>query len=236
MFWSSSALGIRPNASSTGQAVCIQVTPSPENGIFCSLCFQSLTHSFARVFSTTPLQSCSSTLFAKNTGGGYIPPNLLFVFKGFRTLQNSACPKLAHRSSLARSCTRQAAEAGRPVVAPLEPRCFPTENALYLFSLLAVAGLFPSQRGGYTPLPLSRAGLAPDRSGRFDPAGGPRPFYQSQVAIHQSLHFASSLSFCYSHRRRGRSGQDRHPERAQRGGSTLPFQHAHSKEAHHVRQ
>lgn len=38
-----------------------------------------------------------------------------------------------------------------PVVAPLEPRCFHTENAVYLVSFLIVAALFPVQQGGYTP-------------------------------------------------------------------------------------
>jgi hypothetical protein len=86
MVWSSSAQGNRPYAPSTRQIVCIVVTPRPENGIFCSLCFQSLAHSFAGVFSTTPLQSYCSALFAKNTGGGYTPHNLLRVFKHLRTL------------------------------------------------------------------------------------------------------------------------------------------------------
>src|SRR4029077_14898940 len=90
MVWSSSAQGIRPYAPSTRQTVCIVVTPSPENGIFCSLCFQSLTHCFAGVFSTTPLQSYSSALFAQNTGGGYIPLYRSFVFKALRTFTPSA--------------------------------------------------------------------------------------------------------------------------------------------------
>ena len=47
----------------------------------------------------------------------------------------------------------------RPVDAPLERRCFPTEKALYLFSLHIVAGLFPSQRGGVHPLPSLRLAL-----------------------------------------------------------------------------
>ena len=37
------------------------------------------------------------------------------------------------------------------VVLPLCSRCFPTGNALYLFSLQAVTGLNPSQRGGVHP-------------------------------------------------------------------------------------
>src|SRR5579864_1176962 len=88
MVWLSPAQGNRPYAPRTGQTVCIVVTPYPENGIFCSLCFQYLTHSFAGVFSTTPLQSYCSTLFAKNTGGGYTPPSLPLVFKRLRTLKN----------------------------------------------------------------------------------------------------------------------------------------------------
>jgi hypothetical protein len=87
MVWPSSAQGIRPYASRTSQTVCIVVTPSPENSIFWPLCFQSLAHSFAGVFSTTPLQSYSSALFAKNTGGGYTLTNSPHVFKGLRTLQ-----------------------------------------------------------------------------------------------------------------------------------------------------
>jgi hypothetical protein len=35
----------------------------------------------------------------------------------------------------------------------LEPRCLPTENALYPFSLCALTGLCPSQRGEYTHPP-----------------------------------------------------------------------------------
>ena len=64
------------------------------------------------------------------------------------------------------------AEAGRPVGVPLEPRCFPTENALYPFSLYIVARLFSPQRGGVHPPPPIKSRLAPDRLGRFDPAGG----------------------------------------------------------------
>jgi hypothetical protein len=44
MFWPSSAQGTRPYAPPTRQTVCIIVTPSPENGIFCPLCFQFLAH------------------------------------------------------------------------------------------------------------------------------------------------------------------------------------------------
>jgi catechol 2,3-dioxygenase-like lactoylglutathione lyase family enzyme len=102
MVWSSSAQGIRPYAPSTRQTVCKLVTPTPENSIFCPLCFQSLTHSFAGVFSTTPLQSYSSALFAQNTGGGYTLQDLLFIFKGLRTLapngQREGVTRLAPRS------------------------------------------------------------------------------------------------------------------------------------------
>src|SRR4029077_6919566 len=101
MVWSCSAQGFRPYAPSTRQTVCIVVTPSPENGIFCSLCFQSLTHSFAGVFSTTPLQSYSSALFAKNTGGGYTPCNLPLVFNRLKTL--AAPPSLRVVAASSRS-------------------------------------------------------------------------------------------------------------------------------------
>jgi hypothetical protein len=89
-----SAQGNHPYTPLSRQTVCIVVTPSPEKGIFCSLCFQSLTHSFAGVFSTTPLQSYSSALFAKNTGGGYTLTNSPHVFKGLRTLQVLICEDL----------------------------------------------------------------------------------------------------------------------------------------------
>ena len=42
-----------------------------------------------------------------------------------------------------------------PVVVPLEPRCFSTGNAIYLFSLYIVIRLFPFKRGGVHPLPHS---------------------------------------------------------------------------------
>jgi len=86
MVWSSSAQGIRPYAPPTRQTVCKPVTSSPRKPVFCSLSFQSPAHSFARAFSTTPLPSYSSALFAQNTGGRYTPHNPLFVFKDFRTL------------------------------------------------------------------------------------------------------------------------------------------------------
>ena len=89
-----SALGNCPYAPPTRQTVCIVVTPTPQNSIFCPLCFQSLAHSFAGVFSTTPLQSYSSALFAKNTGGGYTLTNSPHVFKGLRTLQVLICGDL----------------------------------------------------------------------------------------------------------------------------------------------
>jgi hypothetical protein len=136
------------------------VTPSPENGISCSLCFQSLAHSFAGVFLTTPLQSCCSALFDKNTGGGYTPRNSYHVFKRLRTLPpNGECEGVYPER-----CTRGASglfhcfvASLRPylsfVVASLESRCISTENVLYLFSVHVVTGLFPSQRGGVHPLP-----------------------------------------------------------------------------------
>jgi hypothetical protein len=157
MVWPSSAQGNRPYARPTRQAVYIVVTPSPENSIFCPLCFQSLAHSFGASFFTTPLQSVRSALFTENTGGGYTPQESPHVFKLLRTLQDSDCPKLARRSSLARSCTRQAAEAGRPVDVPLDLRCFPTENAVYLFSLHTVVRVFRTQRGGVHPTPVDQA-------------------------------------------------------------------------------
>jgi hypothetical protein len=86
MVWPSPAQGIRPYAPRTGQIVYIVVTPSLGNSIFCSLCFQSLAHSFAASFFATPLQSAFSALFAKNTGGGYTPQNSPHVFKDLRTL------------------------------------------------------------------------------------------------------------------------------------------------------
>jgi len=43
-----------------------------------------------------------------------------------------------------------------PVVVLSSPRCAPTENAFYLFSLHIVARRFPSQQGGYTPLRTQR--------------------------------------------------------------------------------
>jgi len=89
MVWSSSAQSNRPYAPPTLQTVCKLVTPSSQNVVFCSFSFQSLAHSFAGAYSTTPLPSYSSALFAQNTGGGYIPPNLPFVFKSFRTLTPS---------------------------------------------------------------------------------------------------------------------------------------------------
>src|SRR5579864_5742848 len=42
MVWLSPAQGNRPYAPRTGQTVYIVVTPYPENGIFCSLCFRQL--------------------------------------------------------------------------------------------------------------------------------------------------------------------------------------------------
>jgi hypothetical protein len=106
-----SAQGNCPYAPSTRQTVCIVVTPSPENGGFCSLCFQSITHSFAGVFSTTPLQSYCSALFAQNTGGGYTPQNLPLVFKGLRTLapngEREGLPRLQPEV-----CSRRADSAG----------------------------------------------------------------------------------------------------------------------------
>jgi hypothetical protein len=104
MVWSSPAQGNRPYAPSTRQTVCIVVTPSPENGIFRSLCFQSLTHSFAGVFSTTPLQSYSSALFAQNTGGGYTPEIRLMLSRvcvllprAYSAMRHSLVPIGSHR-------------------------------------------------------------------------------------------------------------------------------------------
>jgi len=50
------------------------------------LSFHTLANSFAQAHSTTPLQSIRSALFSKNTGGGYIPQNLLRVFKHLQTV------------------------------------------------------------------------------------------------------------------------------------------------------
>jgi hypothetical protein len=178
MAWSSSAQGNRPYAPSTRRTVGIVVTPIPENGIFCSLCFQSLTHSFlprakprgarsvlfgsyilcshiltnsfALVFSTTPLQSYSSALFAKNTGGGYTPPSLPLVFKGLRTPKVLAFPELACRSRVIRGgrssrwCPRC-----RPVGAPL---CNGGKRSLSRFSSYRCRHVcFTTRRGTPTP-------------------------------------------------------------------------------------
>jgi hypothetical protein len=182
------------SAPPTRQTVYIVVTPSPENGTFCSLCFQSLTHSFAGVFSTTPLQSYSSALFAQNTGGGYTLQDLLFIFKDLRTLPDLAfvhptSSKWAFpgRSSLCASVSLWLSLSA--VGVPLEPRCTTTENAPYLHSVHIVTGLFLSPRGGYTPPPLSRAGLPRPARGDSTRRGRSSPFtdHWSQNAGHLSL-------------------------------------------------
>ena len=86
MVWLSSAQGIRPYAPPTPQTVCIVVSPTPENSIFCPLCFQSLAHSFGNGISATLLFSQASALFTQNTGGRYHPHDLPLVFKDLRTL------------------------------------------------------------------------------------------------------------------------------------------------------
>jgi hypothetical protein len=74
------------SAPPTRHSVYKIVTPNSQNVVFCPFCFQSLAHSFAASFSTTPLQSVRSALFAGNTGGGYTPQSSPHVFKGLRTL------------------------------------------------------------------------------------------------------------------------------------------------------
>src|SRR5579863_4709225 len=84
-----SAQGTRPYAPPARQTICKLVTPNSQNVVFCSLSFQSLAHSFTGAYSTTPLQSYCSALFAENTGGRYHPHDLPLIFKNLRTLQNS---------------------------------------------------------------------------------------------------------------------------------------------------
>ncbi len=175
MFWSSSALGIRPNAPSTRQAVCKLVTTSPQNVVFYPSSLQSLAHSFAHKNLTTPLQSYCSALFSKNTGGGYTPKNLPLVFKHFRTLTTGPLWSLHS-----------------PVLVPLERRCFPMENGLYLFARHLAAGLYPSQgEGVHTPIPLHSNGFSAESSLCASvparPADGP-----VWLARHSSL----ATSFC----------------------------------------
>src|SRR6266852_4633040 len=87
MVWSSFALGKRPYVSPTRQTVSKLVTSSSQNVHFYPFSFQSLAHSSVQSRSTTSLQSYSSALFGKNTGGGYTPQNQWFVFSGLPTLQ-----------------------------------------------------------------------------------------------------------------------------------------------------
>ena len=166
MSWSSSALGIRPNASSTRQTVCYLVTPSPQNVVFYPFSFLSLAHSSARDHSATPLLSYSSALFSKNTGGGYTLRNSPPVFKRLRTLAPLAPNRLFEGSDFCEGawlalslpavagCLRLQAR-WSPVDAPLARRCFSTGNALDLFSIHVLTRLFSSQPGG-TPTPSAR--------------------------------------------------------------------------------
>src|SRR5690349_19588413 len=96
----SSAQGTRPYAHSTRQAVCKLVTPNSQNGIFCSLCFQSLAHSFGNGISATLLFSQASALFTQNTGGEYTPPESPHVFKRLRTPTCLALSSLFEESDL----------------------------------------------------------------------------------------------------------------------------------------
>lgn len=103
------AQGNRPYASPAAQTVCKRVTSGPQNAVFYPFSFQSLTYSLGIEHSTTPLQSCcsalfftpsvfceglsipfstTSALFRPNTGRGYTPQDLLFIFKGLCTLQS----------------------------------------------------------------------------------------------------------------------------------------------------
>ena len=91
----SSEQGNRPYASTTPD--CLQT--SYLRPVFCSFSFQSLAHSFAGTHSTTPLHSYRSALFAENTGGGYIPRDLFFVFKRLRTL-SPACASCPGRDAI----------------------------------------------------------------------------------------------------------------------------------------
>ena len=98
------------------------------------LSFQSLAHSFAQENSTTPLQSDSSALFAKNTGGGYTP------FVGIQVFLSSLttffrCPFRC-----------------RPVGAPLFPHGKPS---LSLFSPYRYKSpSFATEGGTPTPPPI----------------------------------------------------------------------------------
>ena len=114
-------------ATPTHQTVSKLVTPNPENSIFCPLCFQSLAHSFlprakprgarsglfrtyilcshtltnsfARAHSTTPLQSVLSALFAQNTGGGYTP-KIYLLFSSVYALFKVRPPRTSRGDSI----------------------------------------------------------------------------------------------------------------------------------------
>ena len=105
MVWLSSAQGIRPYAPPTSQTVHKIVTQSRENRVFCPFSFQSLAHSFAGAHSTTPLQSYSSALFSKNTGGRYPSHDLPLVFRDLRTLAPLAPNSLSEGSGVCERLT-----------------------------------------------------------------------------------------------------------------------------------
>ena len=169
MVRSSSAQGIRPYA----REVCT-------NHLGVSLSRFSPLPLFSNHNSSVLLPRASRG-FVQNTGGGYIPPNLLLVFKDFRTFTPSGvcegltpftpifegsglCKGLGCPAFSELACRSRVIFGGRsfcwcPVGVPLEPRCTTTENAPYLHSVHIVTRLFLSQQGGYTPLPLSGVGL-----------------------------------------------------------------------------
>ena len=125
------------------------------------------------IFFRTLLHSSKSQLlsfqanpnsFPKTPGGGYtrflfLPSclvcSVVSVVKSssvpFRLPRHSFAPSVFSEGSLACSERSQGATSlrRRPVGAPLECRCFTTENAPYPFSLHIVAGLFLQNEGGY---------------------------------------------------------------------------------------
>jgi hypothetical protein len=165
MFWPSSAQGNRPYASTTHQTVYKLVTSSLQNVAFCPFYFQSLAHSLAEAFSTTPLRSYCSALFAQNTGGGYIPHNLPLVFNALRTLARATSGLPTVTAARAEACCPGAAPL-QPVVVRLElpssPRWSPVvfqrkmPSIPFLFILLLDSSR-PNEGG--TPPPLVRRGF-----------------------------------------------------------------------------
>ena len=145
-----SHLATRLPAAASAQAghspLCFRPIMLPCNPFRCNTCKTSCKCSFQKTYS-------KAKSFRMRT---YKKPGVGLPWRD----QSSLCASVPARPTGGSLWpARRGGQSQSAVVAPLEPRCFPTANAVYLSSLHTLPGCCCVTTGGYTPTPSSAGSL-----------------------------------------------------------------------------